>query len=196
VDRLQARSWWSAAVSRWPLAAGACLLGGCAAAGGYFADRAADLSDVLRWEIGLPALGAHVEATPLLATGLDVWLAYADAGGGGAGTCQNRSPEQAEFWAYSLVFWHARGADTRAELWELDELDHLPRPDAGTITHVHELSWAFDGKPFPETLKPIHWLDLEVDAAAGLGVRLRLSPGQLVDFLCGWAGLDPGGDDN
>lgn len=166
------------------------FLAGCS----YLERRAGDLSDVVRFELGWPAVGAYVHATPLLGTGLDLWTAY-PVYGATAGNYQSRVPGQGELGAYSLVLWHARGYDTRPEDRDPANPDDFPAPDAGAITQIHRLHWPFEEAPSPEVLEPIHWLDLEADVALGVGLRLRLSPGQLADFVLGWFGLDIAGDD-
>jgi hypothetical protein len=166
---------------------------GCGA-GNYFRNRAGDLSDVLQGELGWPAIGVYAEVTPLLHTGLDFWRAF-PAWGGTAGTFRTRAPEQSEFFGYSVLLWHARDLDTDPAARDPEDLESFPPTHAGTLTHVHELGHAFDDRPCPDVLRPLHWLDVEVDAALGLGVRLRFSPGELLDFLLGWFGADLGGDD-
>ena len=43
---------------------------------------------------------------------------------------------------------------------------------------------------------PLHWFDLSVDVVPLIpALRLGFSPGEFVDFLAGWVGLDPAADD-
>lgn len=42
---------------------------------------------------------------------------------------------------------------------------------------------------------PTRWLDLEVGASFVFMVRVGFSPGEMVDFLLGWFGIDLAGDD-
>lgn len=174
-----------------------CLLvlgGGCAPVGRYFASRGGDLSDAVQFALGGPAVGAHVEATFLLNGGLDLWKAYGDQGGT-LGNFRGRVPGFGEFAAYSILLFHARGVDSDPLERDPDDAGDFPPVHAGFPTHAHELGRAFEETPAPENLRLLRWLDVEVNAAAILGVRVRFSPGELVDFLVGWFGLDPGGDD-
>ena len=58
-----------------------------------------------------------------------------------------------------------------------------------------------DGRPYytpPEygTNYPAHyWTQIEVTAGAGPSVRVGFNPGELVDFLVGWFGVDLYNDD-
>ena len=147
------------------------------------------------------ALGVHAEATPLINTGLDVWLAGESYGGGSAGTFATRYPETSQFLAYSVLFFHARGVDPDPvpddqdpEEYALSEEAITNVPHAGTITHIFELDKSFKDA-CPENLRVIRWLDVEVNAAVILGLRVRASPGQLLDFIFGIFGVDPGNDD-
>ena len=169
-------------------------LSGCQSAGRYFEDRALDFSDIVRLEWGWPAFGVHVDATPLVSTGLDVWLAYPPYGGT-AGNYQSRVPERASFVGYSTVFWYARDMDGDPLARDPENPDDFPPPYASFVTQVHRLGYAFDDRPASERLRPIHWLDVEADWGFGIGLRTRVSPGQTLDFVLGWFGLDIGEDD-
>lgn len=171
----------------------ACLPG-CGVVGDYLLDRSGDFSQIVRVEVGWPAVGIHVDATPLASTGLDLWLAGPPYGGV-AGNYQTRRPEQGSFVGYSVVIFHARGLDPEPDLRDPDDLEGFSPPYSAAITHIPHLGYTFDDRPNSERLELIHWLDVEVDAALGVGVRTRVSPGQLLDFVLGWFGLDPGGDD-
>lgn len=48
------------------------------------------------------------------------------------------------------------------------------------------------GKP---VLNPAYWTQIEVVAGVGISLRLGFNPGELVDFLLGWFGLDIYSDD-
>ena len=48
------------------------------------------------------------------------------------------------------------------------------------------------GKP---VLNPAYWTQIEVVAGIGASLRLGFNPGELVDFLLGWFGIDFYGDD-
>jgi hypothetical protein len=175
-------------------AAAIAALSGCAAAKDYLLDRAGDLSDAFQAAFGGPAIGVHVEATVLVHVGLDAWWAYGDEGGT-VGNFHARLPGTADYAAYSIVVFHARGVDTDPAARDPSNPDHFPPPHGGFPTHAHELGRAFEEPPRPEHLRLLRWLDLEVDAAWIAGLRARWSPGETVDFLLGWFGIDLAGDD-
>ncbi len=171
-----------------------CFLCGCNSVGNYFTNRGKDFSDIVRTEVGWPAVGVHVDATPLISSGLDWWYAGPPYGGT-AGNYQTRHPDQSAFLGYSVILFHARGLDPEPDLRDPHDLEAFSPPYAATLTHIPHLLYPFDDRPNSERLEVIHWLDLELDVALGVGVRTRVSPGQLVDFIFGWLGLDLGGDD-
>ncbi|MBI4585321.1 MAG: hypothetical protein HY717_15005 [Planctomycetes bacterium] len=172
----------------------ALLSSGCGSVATYFKNRAGDFSDAVQVAVGAPAIGGHLEATALLATGLDGWSAYGKEGGS-FGNFQSRAPAAEEFAGYSVILLHARGVDTHPMARDpFNDRDFPPFHD-GTITHAFELSRAFTDEVPPENLRWTRWLDVEVDAALVIGARARLSPGELLDFLLGWWGLDLAGDD-
>ena len=166
---------------------------GCQATGRYFKNRLGDVSEILRGEVGFPAVGVYAEATPLFNAGLDVWLAYGE-NGGSAGNFNSRVPEVSEFAAYSVLFFHARGFDTDPETTDPFDDKTVEPTHAGTVTHVHQLGRAFETNA-PKNLRPLHWLDVETDIAVGVGLRIQVSPGEFIDFFLGWFGVDLGGDD-
>jgi len=174
---------------------GAVLLvaSGCHSVGDYFVDRAGDLSDMLQLAVGAPAIGLHVEATAVANVGLDHWRCYAPYGGT-VGNFSERVPSEADFAGYSVLLFHAREYDTDPAGRDADDDALLDPAHAGFVTHLHELGRAFEDRP-PEHLRLLHWLDIEVDAGAIIGVRARVSPAEMVDFLVGWFGLDLGADD-
>jgi len=168
----------------------------------YIGSRSQDFSDILRMEVGYPAIGVYAEATPLIHTGLDVWLAAKSHSGKALGTFETRTPEPSQFLAYSVLLFHARGfdpdpvpADQDPEEYALSEEAIQKVPHAGTMTHAHEMGRAFEN-PQPDHLRVIRWADVEIDVGALLGLRMRASPGELMDFALGWIGLDIGEDDS
>ncbi len=160
----------------------------------YLRHRAGDLSDALQLSVGGPAFGAHVEATALVNAGLDVWQARPGRGGA-FGNFTHRLPQGEHFLAYSIILFHARGYDADPMARDPSNDDDFPPVHAGFSTHAHELGRAFEDSPAPENLRPTRWLDVELSAGVFLGVRARASPGELIDFLLGWFGLDIAGDD-
>lgn len=171
------------------------LLSGCAGAGDYLVKRGLDLSDALQFEVVGPGVGAYVEVTPLVHLGADVIMAYGDYGGA-CGNFQSRVPGASEFAAYSLIVFHARGVDTDPVSLDPNSDEDFPPPHGGFFIHGYRIGSAFsDDAMTPRYVRPIHWLDVEVDGAAFLGMRIGFSVGELGDFFLGWFGVDIAGDD-
>lgn len=156
-------------VARLALLAPLLALGSCA----WLSDRAGDLADVVVVEAsaGL-GLAADVKLTDLLHVG----AGYAHARKVGL-----RGREAELLWdrevglPLSLVPW--LGAARDGEWWRVGHL----HANAAELWHGSS---------------PWRLFDLEVGLFAGvLGLRLGLSPGELVDFLAGLIGFDPAGDD-
>ena len=171
------------------------LLPGCAGVGDYFVARGFDLSDALKFEVLGTGIGGYVEVTPLAHLGIDAIMAYGDYGGA-CGNFQSRVPEASEFAAYSLIVFHARGVDTDPTGLDPNRDEDFPPPHGGFFVHGYQLGSAFsDDAGTPEYVRPLHWLDVEVDGAALLGLRVGVSVGEVADFLLGWFGADIAGDD-
>ena len=171
------------------------LLPGCAGVGDYFVERGLDLSDALKFELLGPGIGGYVEVTPLAHIGIDAILAYGDYGGA-HGNFQSRVPDASEFAAYSLIVFHARGVHTDPAGVDPNRDEDFPTPHGGFFIHGYQLGSAFSDHPgTPQYVWPLHWLDVEVDGAAFLGMRIGISVGELADFLLGWFGVDIAGDD-
>lgn len=146
------------------------LLGGCA----WLADRGADAADLLVLEGGLGfGLSVDARASELLHLG----VGYADmrkAGLRGRTAVWMRDREAGL--PASILPWI--GAVRDGQPWRLGHL-HL---------NASELWWGGSA-----------WrlADLELGLFAGfVGLRLGLSPGELLDLLAGLVGLDPAGDDD
>ena len=101
----------------------------------------------------------------------------------------------AQYFGNASDSWYARDMDGNPLARDPENLDDFPPPYASFVTQVHRLGEAFDDRPSSERLRPIHWLDVEADCGFGLGLRTRVSPGQTLDFILGWLGLDIGADD-
>jgi hypothetical protein len=155
---------------------------GCA----YAQDRFRDFADVWRVEVSA-------------GVGLQADVAVGEVAHLGLGSSRR--------WSAGLRYGEVIG-ERRVE-------DHLPlsllwwaaEPDAsgvhqlrlGDATHSqHRCDAIVPGELLSGTLEkdPIHYWDIEVRAFVGVaGVEVGFSPGQFVDFLLGWFGIDIGNDD-
>lgn len=153
--------------------------GGCS----YLRARGEDFLDVWRGEIhlfGVP--GAWVHAGPLLHTGLGV----VRFGGHGpapslAHLYNHKDPEQVDY-PSGYFLWHTGG--------------HWPEHERKAEHHCFGvLPGLFHQGDQDRPL--IHLFDLEVGAGFLLaGFDVGFSPGQFLDFLLGWFGIDLGNDDS
>lgn len=67
-----------------------------------------------------------------------------------------------------------------------------------TVDHVQDECYGIhllDEPPTNPLRAPIDRFDLELGATVLVGARAGFSPGQLLDFVAGWFGADPAGDD-
>lgn len=157
------------AALRWSLLLAPLLCGSCA----WLADRGRDLADVVSLEVGAGlGLSIDVKATDFLHPG----VGYAQARKAGFSGRRSYWLRDRELGLpFSALLWV--GALRDLELWRLGGL-HASAID----------TWQDHGA----------WrrADLELGLFAGLfGLRIGISPGELVDLLAGLVGLDPAGDD-
>ncbi|MCI0343109.1 MAG: tetratricopeptide repeat protein [Planctomycetales bacterium] len=190
---------------------------GCETAfGKYLAGRARDLGDCFRLQAGVAyGLGGGVQAAGLAHVGLGVGFFDRRYGGGwmygegyafGADTDPERAPEAKEGEFYLLVahlsFRRGWGIGHAVEdlhgphlcwvlvpaalTWERGrEGDEWIWTDSSDEVLQRERRWA-----------RVHAFDMEASAYAGVvGLRAGFSPGEFLDFLLGWFGLDIAGDD-
>jgi len=167
---------------------------GCSySAGVYFADRGRDFAQCFRMEVrvGL-GVGGGVRAAGIADVGV---LAST---GGRLG------------WAYGE--WHVFGESI--DDWLIGSQIDLMLPgatlqvgdrwarSAGIPSALWSQTLGKNGRAWiwrrdGATLEKIHACDVEVYAHAGIiGVVLGFSPGQFIDFVLGWFGLDIAGDDH
>jgi hypothetical protein len=159
---------------------------GCAGQG-YLADRGRDALDVFTLTIGMGG-GAGARIGPLHA-GL---YAYSDWVGLRGGRLE-----------FSGLF-HSGSYDTTAyseEYFRYHELPEADRVKSYEAVGYPFVSFAQLDKPLgeearwqPTGLLP-YYTQIEVVAGALGGLRLGFNPGELVDFLLGWATLDIYNDD-
>lgn len=152
-----------------PLALACLLLSSCA----WLRDRGADAADlfVLEGMLGF-GVSADVKATELLHVG----AGYAHGRKAGLRGRERIWMRDREIgFPASALLWV--GALRELELWRLGHLH----------TYGSELWYG---------RSPWRLADVEVGVFAGFfGLRVGFSPGELIDFLAGWVGLDPAGDD-
>lgn len=161
-------------------------LGSCAA-GGYLDDRASDLADAFTLTVSAgPEISADVQATDLvhLAIGGGVHGEAGLAGGqlGTAGVMTLGLPV-APFLEDGVLYGRYVFSEVGGG-WEADDIE-----DECYLVHL------VDAAPTHPEVDAWHALDLEIGAVVGVGGRVGLSPGELLDFLGGWFGWDPLGDD-
>lgn len=183
----------------------ALLLGslvGCATHSEYWASRALDLWDVVPVSVQKGA-GVSVSAriSPFAQSGIG-WY-YSDAAYGMAvgrwGPYWYENGMHVALMSLEFLYQETAheqwppGPDGRYQ-WEDSET--IQRCSGNTLvflpTEVHSHS-GFTWATLPE---PYAWADSEIHFFLGVaGVRVGLSPFQLIDFVLGWFGLDPSSDD-
>jgi hypothetical protein len=148
--------------------------------------RALDLADVFTVAVGAgPEVSADVQATDLvhLAVGGGVHVEGGAVGRrvGGAGVVTYGLPV-APFLEDGVL--HARLAlDDPGGAWRTEDVQ-----DECYVVHALALR---ETNPAATALQA---LDVEVSAFLLVGARVGFSPGELLDFLSGFVGLDPAGD--
>ena len=151
-------------------------LSGC---GTYLGSRIDDFQDMARVgvEIG-PQFGIHLEATPLMHTGLGFGL-VPNTLNTGYGFMGRRTPVKYHVQCFDLLYVHYRAMDGYPE-------------DCCNFTHLIS---SVTPTRIPRHYDPVDWLDMEVAVIAVLGVRAGINPGQVADFLSGLYTWDIAGDD-
>jgi len=146
------------------------LLASC---GAWGRDRLRDLGDVFTFEVAAGVgVSADVKATDLLHVGAG--YAHGRKLSWRGRTAHVLWDREVGLPGSALLWW---GALADGQLWRLGDL----HTDGAELLH--------GGSPW-------RIADLEVGVFAGfVGLRLGLSPGELVDLLAGLVGLDPAGDD-
>jgi len=179
-------------------------LSGCASTRGYFADRGRDAADIFTCTGG-KGFGAGVRAGPVHC-GLLYQTDYIGLAGGNV-FAKARRPTGA--WAEPLLFIpgpegifggeadFTPSPDPRNKKYTATS-DGLPPfswfmmlPNRARWGHVLLADGSSSGEPYPR-----HYLtDINVAVACGVGLRLGFNPGELLDFLLGWATVDIFADD-
>ena len=170
------------------LALAAVLASGCASP--YWQNRRADAADVFTATIGV-GLGATARIGPLhagLGGNFDLYGIEAgkvgelgntgalvlDSGGHFAGDA-------------SLIAWGTSRIDLLGEGHARGKQVYSDRGSFGRIP--------FWNPPTPESQNPARWTQIEVAVGLLGGLRLGFNPGELLDFVLGFFGIDIYGDD-
>jgi hypothetical protein len=161
----------------------------CGCATPYLHDRGRDAADILTASFGA-GLGAKARVGPLQA-GL---LVQGDVAGLRAGTLGRLSkPDDGPFLPLTseviLLVVGGEGLQTSDPLSGERGKDFI----AGSVLPLIFLPESHDRKKSVSV--PSYFTQIEGVVALGVSVRFGFNPGELVDFLLGWAGIDFYGDD-
>jgi hypothetical protein len=174
------------------LIAAATLVQGCA----YTAARGRDFTDVLSLGIsGGGGLGARATATRLVALELGA-----------------QKDEKLVGWRERNFGWVESSYGLLFASWRQPSLDEEPLPEKSPFqlittsqrrnffparTEVEETRHIFFILAGARGVRPVTALDVGVGLSALIaGLEVTVSPGELVDFLLGWFGVDIGRDDD
>jgi len=177
------RTWTRA---KWAAAAlgAAALLAGCSSTTGvvdYLGDRAGDAMEVVGLQAGLGAnAGVEFRATPFIRVpielmGTDGWLT-----GPWYGLAEGQFKKMMADQLLGVPMGKMQLVLFVARFVENGELPGTP------ISFLH---WP---KRFP---KLVRWLDVSLEVSALLRLKVTLSPGEAVDFMLGFVGVDIARDD-
>lgn len=157
---------------------------GCASP--YWQNRRADAADVFTATVGL-GYGATARIGPFH-TGLGANFDFYGMEAGEVG-------ELSEF--YSIIKGGGWIAEDHSFLLQGDSGICLgPRCEArGKAIAYRSSNWSFWNPPPPESPNPARWTQMEVAAGLVGGIRLGFNPGEVLDFIVGFLGLDLYGDD-
>ena len=155
----------------------AATVSGCASTGGYLADRGRDAADIFTVAAGV-GLGAKARIGPV-GTGL---LVQTDMIGLRDGYFFTSSPSEKSMYYDVLLIYRA---EDNAHNYNNNRKDNLKR----------KMNFPFIYEDLPAHLPACHWYQIEAVAALGPSVRLGFNPGELVDFLLGFATVDIFNDD-
>ena len=181
---------------------------GCSSPGRYIAARSLDLWDVLPFSAQRGSgLAASVRITPFAQTGLGWYNLTGDfSGTNGFGMGLGRwGPRWYEGGVHFLIA-SIDYQESRGEAWPGGpdgRYQQLSTPEktiraSGNFLLFLPGTGALEPPPGTSVRIPrwYFWPDCEAQVFVGfIGLRLGLSPAQLVDFLAGIIGLDPLGDD-
>jgi hypothetical protein len=172
----------------------AAFMPGCASTKAYFADRGRDAADIFSASVGT-GFGAKARAS-FLSLGL---LREESMAGLRGGSLFKGKPGDygydMQFLCWNNEFFAPPGSDVRNKCFRVkqyyDMLEGGSSPDmVWCLMPPFCLSPIV---PIPPEVTPsrIHyWTNIEVVAALGLSVRLGANPGELLDFILGWARVD------
>jgi len=160
----------------------AILISGCATP--YLSDRRRDIADIFTATIGV-GLGGKVRAGPVQ-TGL---LLQADGLGLRGGTFPDVMDKSESWFAPNnldaeLLVIGAEKFDSNNPNTKLRHKDFAAEPIGPFVSRVHD-DW----------LCPSYYTQLDLVVAVGLSVRLGINPGEVLDFILGWAKVDIFNDD-
>jgi hypothetical protein len=157
------------------------MLGGCASSSNYLARRWNDAKDICTVTVGLGA-GAKARVGPL-ATGLSWTRDYAGLRGGYFGVFPPKENQSKD-----VELLAARWEETPSK-----EPIHVRAKDYSSM------GASFYGSPYWWTNeeRPVYYYYSQIEIAVGAGGSLRVgfNPGELLDFLLGWFGVDLYGDE-
>lgn len=165
---------------------GTVLLGGCAGSG-YLQDRALDLADCFKVAVAAgPELSADLKATDAL---------HLAVGGGvhGEAGFVGRKPGAASMMTLGLPVAPFMEEGILYGRYVFDEC-FGDWKEADVQDECYALHF-LNAKPTNPRHRWVEAFDLEAGAIVLVGGRIGFSPGQFADFLAGWFGADPAGDD-
>jgi hypothetical protein len=162
---------------------------GCATTRDYFIDRARDASDIFTATIGVGA-GTKARIGPLQ-TGLLLELPLVGLRGGEL-SAGNRLDTM-----FSTV---SRASGEVVGIWLGEEEFYMAKLDRRKTFHAESIPVGFTDGMFIYRVRddysaPYYYTQIEAVLGLGASVRLGFNPGELLDFILGWATLDIFRDD-
>ncbi len=184
----------------------ACLLGtGCS--GTYWRNRGGDIAEIVDFSAGVCLYGESLRIPHFLVSvqvtrgaHLAIGNAVTARGGLVAGEISGWIESGSALPAAPFYYYgEGRGLTAVGEdkFWVYDFYDRWDY-FLGLPSYYHDV-WSpslDDAFTAAKLDSPVHWFDVGVDLAPLIpAIRFRLSPGELLDFLVGFGGLDLAGDD-
>jgi len=162
------------------------LICGTGCTTGYWVDRGRDAADIVSVSVGA-GIGAKAQVGPL-APGL-IW--NEDYAGIISGRPFTRKSQNFDGYGAdaSFLLWgmYGHGSDGRFKEYRAEHILGVP---------ISKSIWdGFMGKSFDLKYPASYFTNLEIVAGVGLTVRAGFNPGELVDFILGFFGVDIYGDD-
>ncbi len=194
---------------------------GCAAVGNYFANRARDLGECFRVQAGLGlGVGGGVKASGLVEVGMGLgigpnWFGAGWVYGMRHGLLGNSAeyqytpdwlPCDLQIFFPEAITWTVSGKVVGSKFVLYQERDSRSSRSGtrcswgllpGLLSWDSGGHWIWSASGDTDTVwRRIHAFDLEASVYAGIVcARVGFSPGEFLDFLLGWFGLDIAGDD-